>query len=130
MALWRGKSRRKKSGGFRHYARKKRRFEIGREVEPLYLGETRKKITRTKGAGAKVILTSETWINAYDPSTGKTKRVKVITVTENPANPHYVRRNIITKGAIVETEDGKARITSRPGQHGILNGVLFKSKAK
>jgi small subunit ribosomal protein S8e len=47
-------------------------------------------------------------------------------VVENPANPHYVRRNILTKGAIVETEFGKARIISRPGQHGVINGVLVK----
>ncbi len=128
MALWQGKSRRKKSGGLRFYNRKKRRFEIGREIEPLELGPTSKKTVRTRAAHSKTILTGENWLNAYDPSNGKTKRLKVLTVTANPANPHYVRRNIITKGAIVETDEGKARITSRPGQHGILNGVLFKSK--
>ncbi|MHA1294432.1 MAG: 30S ribosomal protein S8e, partial [Promethearchaeota archaeon] len=35
------------------------------------------------------------------------------------------RRHIITKGSIVETELGRARITSRPGQHGVLNGILI-----
>ncbi|MFH1511592.1 MAG: 30S ribosomal protein S8e, partial [Candidatus Woesearchaeota archaeon] len=32
--------------------------------------------------------------------------------------------NIITKGTIVDTDKGKVRITSRPGQDGTLNGVL------
>ncbi|MCK4384091.1 MAG: 30S ribosomal protein S8e, partial [Candidatus Lokiarchaeota archaeon] len=37
------------------------------------------------------------------------------------------RRHILTKGAVVETELGNARITSRPGQHGTLNGILMSS---
>ena len=46
-------------------------------------------------------------------------------VIENPSNPHLVRRNILTKGAVVETKLGKAKVTSRPGQEGTLNGVLI-----
>ena len=57
---------------------------------------------------------------------GKTKKIRIKNVLENPANRHYARENIITKGAIVETEAGKARITSRTGQHGIANAVLVK----
>ena len=40
----------------------------------------------------------------------------------------YVRRNIITKGAIVKTEAGLVKITSRPGQDGTLNGILVEEK--
>ena len=36
-----------------------------------------------------------------------------------------VRRNIITKGSIVETKLGKAKVTCRPGQEGSVNGVLL-----
>ena len=50
----------------------------------------------------------------------------MLTVLENGANSHFVRRNIITKGAIVETEIGKAKITPRTGQKGIVNGVLIE----
>ena len=46
------------------------------------------------------------------------------TVTENPANKNYVRRNYLTKGAVVTTELGKAKITNRPGQDGCINAVL------
>ena len=51
---------------------------------------------------------------------------EILTVLENSANTHFVRRNIVTKGAVVETEIGKVKITSRPGQKGIVNGVLIE----
>lgn len=130
MSLWQGKSRRKKSGGRRHFARKKRKHEIGRDPTHTVLGETRRKVIRTRGGNRKYVLFSDIWANAYDPSDGKTKRTRVLNVIENPANPHYVRRNIVTKGAVVETELGKGRVTSRPGQHGVINIVLFKSPKK
>jgi len=47
-------------------------------------------------------------------------------VLENPANRHFVRRNILTKGTIIETVKGKAKITGRPGQEGMVNAVLIK----
>jgi len=64
-------------------------------------------------------------VNLLDPKTGKVQKTKVTTVLENPCNPHYVQRNIITRGAVLKTELGKARVTSRPGQHGVLNAVLI-----
>jgi len=62
-----------------------------------------------------------------NPKTHTTSKTDIITVVENPANIHYVRRNILTKGAIVNTKLGKARITSRPGQSGVINAVLIPS---
>ncbi|MCE4622698.1 MAG: 30S ribosomal protein S8e, partial [Desulfurococcales archaeon] len=35
---------------------------------------------------------------------------------------------IIVKGAIIETTEGKAIVTSRPGQDGVVNAVLIKEK--
>ena len=63
--------------------------------------------------------------NLYDPKEKKMSRVKIVTVKENPANPHYVQRNIMTLGTVIETEKGLARITSRPGQVGVINAVLL-----
>ena len=63
--------------------------------------------------------------NVVDPKTQKSKKVKILTVVENSANPFYVRRNIINRGAIIETEIGKAKVTSRPGQHGLINAILL-----
>ena len=54
----------------------------------------------------------------------KVLHLKILNVVGNPANRHFVRRNIITKGSFVDTEKGKVRITSRPGQDGSLNGVF------
>jgi len=64
------------------------------------------------------------WANVLDPKKKTTKRTRILTVKSNPANPHFVQRNIITKGATVETEIGTARVTSRPGQHGVVNAIL------
>lgn len=64
------------------------------------------------------------WANVLDPKKKKAKRARILTVKGNPANPHFVTRNIITKGATIETELGTARVTSRPGQHGVINAVL------
>ena len=63
--------------------------------------------------------------NLYDPKTNKYEQIKIKTISGNPANRHFIRRNIMTKGAIIETEKGKARITSRPGQDGVVNAVLI-----
>jgi len=126
MALWQGKSRRKPSGGRLRLNRKKRRFEIGTEVQPTNLGEERLKKFRTLGGNAKVRMLAAGYANVTDPSTNKTQRVKITTVKENPANPHYVQRNIINRGATIQTELGLARVTSRPGRDGAVNAVLMK----
>ena len=123
MGIWQGRSRRKRTGGRLRPIRKKRRFEIGRELQHATIGAGTIKQYRVRGANVKLrVLTTQT-INVYDPATGKIQPARVITVRENPANPNYVQRNIITKGAILETEVGLVRVRSRPGQDGVLNGV-------
>ena len=61
-------------------------------------------------------------------SKGKSQKTKILSVIENTADPHFVRRNIVTKGAIIDTELGKARVTSRPGQKGVVDAVLLEEK--
>ncbi len=124
MALWQGKSRRKSSGGRLRRSRKKRKFEIGREQQYASTGEHRVKLYKTRGHNQKVRLLRAEWANVLDPKKKTTKRTRILTVKSNPANPHFVQRNIITKGATVETEIGTARVTSRPGQHGVVNAIL------
>ncbi len=126
MAIWQGRALRKISGGRIRMARKKRRYELGREPVHTHIGDRRIKIVRVRGGNYKIKVLRDTFVNVYNPKTGKAEKVKVISVVENPANPHFAQRNIITKGAIVETPIGKVRITSRPGQHGVLNGVLVE----
>ena len=128
MALWQGKSRRLPTGGRRRYARKKRKFEIGREQQYAFVDPALKdnhvKLYRTKGRNQKVRILKAFIANVTDPKTGKTARSKILTVRENPSNPHFVTRNIVTRGAVIQTELGTARVTSSPGQHGVVNAVL------
>jgi small subunit ribosomal protein S8e len=118
MALWQGVRERK-------VRKKKRKFQMGREHTETLVDERRAKKIRVMGGAVKTRLFAETYANVYDPKSKKSKKVKILSVVENMANPHYVRRNIITKGAIVETELGKVRVTSRPGQNGTVNAVLI-----
>ena len=126
MAVWQGGSRRSITGRLIKRHRKKRKFEMGREYLPTHIGEVRKKILRTRGGNRKVRLLATNVAYVVDKKTGKTTKTEIISVVENPTNPHYVRRNIITKGAIIETKLGKAKVTSRPGQDGHVFCVLIE----
>jgi small subunit ribosomal protein S8e len=126
MSLWQGLSTRKPSGGRLIRARKKLRFEVAPEDAETKLGNHTQKLIRARAGAQKVKLLATNTINATDRKSGKTSKATIKTVTENPANIHYVRRNILTKGAVVETDKGKVRITSRPGQSGALSGVLVQ----
>jgi len=125
MVVIQGKSRRTKTGKVKKAYRGKRLFEIGRVPSLTKLGEKRKIIIRTKGSNRKQRLLSEQVANVYDPKSKKYSKAKILNIVENPANRHYVRRNIMTKGTIMETDKGRARVTSRPGQDGSVNAVLI-----
>jgi small subunit ribosomal protein S8e len=125
MALSQQKSKRKNSGGRFRAIRKKRLYEIGREPALSKIGAFKKSNIRITGGNRKSWIISSNVINVTDPKTKKAVKATIKTVTDNPANRQYIRRNILTKGTIVDTDLGKARITSRPGQEGSLNGVLI-----
>lgn len=127
--MYQFRSARKKTGGrYRRISKKKKRF-IGSDFIPIKLAKTKAKLIRTTGAGTKVRLLAADRVNVLDPASQTVKPlVKILAVKENPANPHFVRMSIITKGAVVETELGLVKIMSRPGQHGVLNGVLIGAK--
>ena len=124
---WQGRSTRKYTGGRIIRARGKRKFELGGEPANTHLGETIRKTVKTLGGEEKARLLRDNTAIVTDPATHKSKRVKIETVTGNPANIHYVRRNIVTKGSIIKTEAGPARVTNRPGQEGSINAVLLPS---
>jgi len=110
-------------------ARGKRKFELGGEPANTHLGETIRRTVKTMGGEEKVRLLRDNTAIVTDPATHKSRRVKIETVTGNPANIHYVRRNIVTKGSIIKTEIGSARVTNRPGQEGSINAVLIPGAA-
>jgi small subunit ribosomal protein S8e len=125
MALWQGNSRRSKTGRRIRYARGKKKFEIGRERHLTTIGELRLKKVRTKGNNRKTRAKTTNIAYVIDPKSNKTTKTEIVSVVENQANIHYVRRNIINKGSIIETKMGKAKVTSRPGQCGTVNAVLL-----
>lgn len=85
---------------------------------------------RVRGGNQKLRILTAQSINVFDPATKTMKVAKIVTVRENPANPNYVQRNIITKGALVETDLGLVKVRSRPGQDGVLNGVRIAPAGK
>lgn len=125
MALWQGNSRRCKTGRRIRYGRGKKKFEIGREQHLTTIGNPKMKHVRTKGNNKKIRSLTTNIVYVIDQKTGKTTKTEIDSVVENHANIHYVRRNIMNKGAIIETKLGKAKITSRPGQNGNINAVLI-----
>jgi small subunit ribosomal protein S8e len=126
LALWQGRARRKPTGGRYRPFRKKRRFEIGREQQYAFIGPQKVKLYRTRGRNEKVRILNAEFANVIDPKSGKTSKSKIITVKENSSNPHFVTRNIITRGAVLLTDAGLAKVTSRPGQDGVINAVLLE----
>ncbi len=86
--------------------------------------EEKRKIKRTMGGNRKVRVLKAAYANVV-VGPGKVKKVKIISVLE-ANNPQMARQNLITKGAIIQTEIGKAKVTSRPGQDGVVNAVLVK----
>ncbi|PSP82365.1 30S ribosomal protein S8e [Halobacteriales archaeon QS_1_68_17] len=118
-----GRSPRKRTGGRRRPIRKKRKFELGDEPTETQVGEPKLKTLDARGNTTKV-RAMETNVASVAVD-GEVVAAEIESVSENDANPNYVRRNIITKGAIVETSEGEARVTSRPGQDGQVNAVLL-----
>jgi small subunit ribosomal protein S8e len=117
-----GRSTRKRTGGRRRSIRKKRKHELGREPTETQVDDATLKILDTQGNTRKVraIATDR----ASVASDGEVRSATIEGVVENAANPNYVRRNIVTKGAVIDTSEGLARVTSRPGQDGQVNAVL------
>ena len=117
------RSTKKRTGGRRRATRKKRKHELGSAPTETQVGDHKLKIVETHGGNTKV-RSIETDVASVATDDG-VESAAIEDVVENASNPNYVRRNIITKGAIVETDLGRARVTSRPGQDGQVNAVLL-----
>ena len=113
------------TGGRRHPLRTRRKYEIDRYPNEPINGAQVTITRRVRGNNRKTALKTIDFVNL---STGdaKVKKTKILKVLENATNNDYKRRGIITKGAILEIQEGKCRIVSKPGQTGIVNAVLLK----
>lgn len=118
-----GNSRRNRTGGRNRPNRKKRKHELGNEPTESTVDDQVLRTVDVRGGGTKTRVLAEDHANLVDA--GETDRVAIEGVEENPANPNYARRDIVTKGAVIATSEGRARVTSRPGQDGVVNAVLL-----
>jgi len=125
MAIWQGKSKRKPTGGRLVSSRGKRRFEMSRETQHTKVGRESLKLFRTRGGNSKTEVLIGEYANVVNKKTKTVQKAKILNVKVNPADPNYVQRNILNKGARISTELGDAIITSRPGQDGAINAVLI-----
>ena len=113
------------TGGRRHPLRIRRKYETDRFPNEPTSGAQITVTRNVRGKNSKTALKSIDFVNL---ATGdaKVKKTKILKVLENATNNDYQRRGIITKGAILETQEGKCRVVSRPGQSGTVNAVLIK----
>ena len=130
MAKWHIDRGKKVTGGVIHSHRKKRKYQRGSLALHTKVGEEVKWIDRKRGGVKKIRLTSTEFANVIDSKTNKSKKVKILDVIKNEANPHLVRSRIITKGAIIKTEFGEAKVVSRPSQNGVVNAIIIEEKEK
>lgn len=112
------------TGGRRHVLRSRRKYEIDRFPNEALIGDQITITRKVRGKNIKTALKTIDSVNLVIDS--KIKKVKIIKVLENATNNDYQRRGVISKGAILETEEGKCRVVSRPGQHGTVNAILVK----
>ena len=113
------------TGGRRVPLRIRRKYEIDRYPNEPINGAQVTVTRRIRGNNKKTALKTIDFVNL---ATGeaKVKKTKIIKVIDNATNNDYKRRGIITKGAILEIQEGKCRVVSKPGQNGIVNAILLK----
>ena len=126
MAITFHRSNRKPTGGLLKSMRKKKKGDFGNDFMPVKLGDERKKTVIGLSNFKKQRLMQANFINLTDSKSGKTRKAKILEVVDHMDNINYTRMNIITKGCIVMTDAGKAKVTSKPGQHGIINGIVIE----
>ncbi len=128
MTKWILRSKRKTTGGLISKRGKKKTHQRARDFLPAHVGETKVRALRTRGGNYKRIALSVGIANVLGG--GKMQKAKILSVKNNPADSQFTRRNIVTKGAVIETDIGLAKVTSRPGQVGTVNAVLIDDLPK
>lgn len=124
MTFWHTRSKRKPTGGqLTTPWNVKKKAQRGSEATKTSIGEKQIRSDKATGANLKFRAMKSNVASVLDPKTGKSKKAQISDVLENAANPHYKRMKVITKGAIIQTSEGRARVTSRPGQNGTINAI-------
>ena len=110
------------SGGRYIQSRKKKLRELVGQKKIIKLGNEKRKSKRVRGGNKKNYLLGAKFVSIK----GKNKKAEIKNVIETPSNRFLARQNIITKGTIVLTDLGKVKVTNRPTQEGIINGILIE----
>ncbi len=113
------------TGGRRIPLRIRRKYETDRFPNEPINGAQITVTRNVRGKNTKTALKAIDFVN-LSTRDAKVKKTKILKVLENATNNDYQRRGIITKGAILEIQEGKCRVVSRPGQSGTVNAVLIK----
>ncbi len=118
--------KRKPTGGVRVPNRGRRAYEEHGYPVDTMVGDEERLIKRCKGGNYKVKCVRAYYANVVDPVSKQSRKVKILKLIANPASKDLTRRGVITKGAVLDTELGQVRVTSRPGQDGVVNAILLK----
>lgn len=127
MPVYHGRDLRKASGGLRSRGYKVKRKALIGSLPTLtrFSSGNERVVERVTGGNIKVRAVRVAEAIVSDPRTGTARKAKILKVIETPANREYARRNIIVKGTVIETNVGRAVVTSRPAQDGVVNAVLL-----
>jgi small subunit ribosomal protein S8e len=117
---------RKYTGGRKIAVRSRRKFELDRYPNEAVVGDNLEVTRRVRGNNRKMALKTVEFANVSNFEDKKTTRSRILRVIKNTANKDYERRGVITKGTVIETELGLARVVSRPGQVGLINAIQLK----
>ena len=126
-AQFHGKSDRASSGSGKPKStfRDKRLSESGGYFAATKLGtKAIVKKVRVRGGSLKNTLKHALFANVLTKQ--GYKKAKITGVMESRDNRNFARLGIMTKGTVINTELGKARVTNRPGQEGSINAMLVE----
>ena len=125
MGVWHRRSTRTVTGARLKRFRSNRKHQMGRTPTETLMGDAKRIMIDSRSRVKKTPALRLDQVNVTDPSKNVTFRAELQDVERNPANMDYQRRKVITRGTIIKTSKGRARVTSRPGQDGIINAVLI-----
>ncbi|MFX1561367.1 MAG: 30S ribosomal protein S8e [Promethearchaeota archaeon] len=125
MGVWHRRSTRTASGARLRRFRSRRKHQMGRTPTETLMGEAKRRTIDSRRKAKKTPGLRLNQVNVTDPSKNVTFRAELQDVEKNEANMDYQRRKVITRGTIIKTSKGRAKVTSRPGQDGIINAVLI-----
>jgi len=126
MVIIQSKSKRKPSGArYKTKIIKKRQHLIGRMPAMTKVGKVKIQKIRARSNSRKLRSLNVEKVNVYDPKAKKFSVETIKSVVDSPSDKNFIRRNILTKGTIIATSKGNAKVTNRPGQEGIVSAVLI-----